>query len=76
MLEKEFEFFRSNQKALVKQFKDKYIVIVGHEVVGSYSTNELAFYHAKQKHKLGTFMIQHCIEGESAYTCKFHSNII
>jgi hypothetical protein len=76
MLEKEFDYFIANQKDLVANNRNKFIVIVGNEVVGSYLTNEMAFYHARQKYQLGSFLIQHCIEGDGAYTCRFHSNII
>ena len=73
MLEKEFEFFKNNQQSLVDKYNGKYIVIVDNDVVGCYPTNEIALYNAKQKYHMGTFLIQHCIEGESAYTCRIHT---
>lgn len=76
MLEEEFNYFREHQQSLVEQYRGKYIVIVGKRVVGYYRTNEIALYNAKQMYKVGTFLIQHCIEGENAYTCTFHSNIL
>lgn len=76
MLEKEFNYFKANQKDLVDKYRNKYIVIIGNNVVGSYLTNEIALFKAKQKYEIGTFLIQHCIEGENAYTCTFHSNLI
>ena len=76
MLEKEFKYFLDNQTSLVQKYRNLYIVIVSDKVVGSYRTNEIALYESKQRYKEGTFLIQHCIEGENAYTCTFHSNII
>ena len=73
MLEKEFEFFKKNQQSLVEKYKGQYIVIIGNDVVGNYPSNEIALYNAKQKYIIGTFLIQHCIEGESAYTCRIHT---
>jgi len=76
MLDKEFNFFLENQDNLVSKYKNQYIVIVGNDVVGNYRSNEIALYEAKSKYEIGTFLIQHCIEGENAYTCTFHSNIL
>ena len=76
MLDQEFNYFLKHQQHLVEQYKDRYIVIVGNDVVGNYRSNEIAYYEAKKKYKEGSFLIQHCIEGENAYTCTFHSNIL
>lgn len=76
MLEKEFDFFKKNQQSLVEKYKGQYIVIIGNEVIGSYPSNEIALYYAKQKYDIGTFLIQHCIEGENAYTCRIHTLFI
>lgn len=76
MLEKEFSFYLSQQESLLRQYRDKYIVIVGDEIVGSYRSNEIALLESKKKYAMGTFLIQHCTEGNSAYTYTFHSNVI
>lgn len=76
MLETEFSYFLANQGDLVKRFPNKYLVIVGTDVVGAFKNNEMALYEAKKKYAMGTFLIQHCIAGECAYTCTFHSNIL
>lgn len=76
MLEAEFNYFRKHQEELLQQYKDQYIVIVGNKVVGAYSSNEEALYSTRKTRELGTFLIQHCTEGESAYTYIFNSQVI
>ncbi len=75
MLEKEFEYYLEHQDELLKQYNNRYIVIVGSDVVGNYSSNEEALTETKKRYKLGDFLIQKCTEGNSAYTHTFHSRV-
>lgn len=74
-LKKEFQYYLENKEELVKQYKGKFIVIVGDEVVGSYDSELQAIQEASQKHKLGTFLVQRCEMGEESYRQIFHSRI-
>ena len=76
MLEQEFSFYLKNQNSLLQKYRNKFVVIVGEEVIGSYTSNEEALYQTRKNHQLGTFLIQKCTEGGSAYTYTFHSNVI
>ncbi len=76
MLEREFDYYLQHQQELLKSYKGKYLVIVGEEIIGNYPSNEEALYQTRKTHKLGTFLIQHCTEGESAYTYTFHSHVV
>jgi hypothetical protein len=76
MLEKEFQYFVSHQKELVKQFKGKFLVIVGEKVIGVYNTIEDAYKESLEKYAAGTFFIQECIPGKDAYTQTFNSRVI
>lgn len=76
MLEQEFSFYLKNQNSLLQKYRNKFVVIVGEEVIGSYTSNEEALYQTRKTHQLGTFLIQKCTEGDSAYTYTFHSNVI
>ena len=76
MLEKEFKFFKERQEELVKKHEGKYLVIVGEEVAGAYDAEIDAYLEAKKRYKPGTFLIQHCLPGESAYTQTFYSRVI
>lgn len=76
MLEKEFKYFKDHQDELVKKHEGKYLVIVGKEVVGAYDSEIDAYTETKKRHKPGTFLIQHWLPGEGAYTQTFYSRVI
>ena len=75
MLEKEFDYYLNNQKELSKKYPDKFIVIVGEQVVADYPTYEEALYKSKNAMPKGTFLIQRCLNSSIAYTSTFHSNV-
>ena len=75
MLEKEFEYFLENQEALVEEYPDKVIVIVGLEVVGAYDSHQEAISEALKRYERGTFLVQECKPGPDAYTLTFHSRV-
>lgn len=76
MLDKEFQYFIDQQKELVKKYNGKFIVIIGHQVVGAFNTIAEAYDHASEKYEDGTYLIQECIPGEKAYTQNFNSRVI
>lgn len=76
MLEQEFKYYMDNQDKLVKKYNGKYIVIKGEEVIGVFDDKSTAFFEMKEKHEMGTFLIQFCEPGEEAYTQTFHSRVI
>lgn len=77
MLKEEFQYYLDNQNELLKQYKGKFVVIVGHSVVGAYRTFKDAVLRSAKKYALGTFLVQECTEGDEAYTDHFYnSNVI
>lgn len=68
MFKTELDFFIANQDKLVKKYGRKVLVIKGHQVVGAYRSALEAYLEAQKKFRLGTFMIQPCRRGPSAYT--------
>lgn len=72
-LEKEFDFFLSNRKELVKKYKGKYIAIKGHKVLGAYNSMPEAVEETSKNEELGTFLIQECKPSDKAYTQTYHS---
>lgn len=76
MLDKEFNFYIENQKMLLEEYKGLFLVIVGCEVVGHYATFADAYNDSSKKYTPGTFLIQHCTEGNEAYTQSFTSRVI
>lgn len=75
MLEKEFQYYLDNQDKFVKEYEGKYLVIVGEEIVGVYSSDEEAYFESEKIHKSGTFLIQFCETGDGSYTQSFHSRV-
>ena len=75
-LTKEFEYYTSHQEELVGKYAGKFIVIKGGKVDGAYGTQEEAYTKAREKHELGTFIIQRVDPGEESYTQTFHSRVV
>jgi len=74
-LKEEFEYYIKNQEALLKDYNGKFIVIKEQKVIGSYSSQLEAYNETKKNHEVGTFLIQFCTPGNSAYTQSFHSRV-
>jgi len=72
-LEKEFDFFVSRQKELVKKYKGKHIAIKDHKVLGAYNSLPEAVKETSKNEELGTFLIQECTPSGKAYTQTYHS---
>ena len=76
MLETEFRFYKEHQSELIEKYGEKYVVIVGEEVIGAYDTQTEAFDVASEEHEVGTFLIQFCTPGDEALTSVFHSRVV
>ena len=75
MLEKEYQYFLRHKDTLLKEHEGKFIVIVGNDVVGSYSSREEALKEASSKHDIGTFLIQKVSRGEDDVIQRFSSRV-
>jgi hypothetical protein len=75
MLKEEFEYYISKQADFVRDYNGMYLVIKGKQLLGAYDTQEAAFKAAKEQHAVGTFLIQYCTPGETAYTHTYHSRV-
>lgn len=76
MLEKELQYYISNQINLVSKHKGKFIVIKGQQVIGVYDTELEAYTETVKQHSLGTFLIQECQPGDENYTQTFRTRVI
>lgn len=74
-LEKDFLYYRNNQKDLVEKYEGKFIVIKNQEVQGVYDSEIEAYEKAQEKFELGTFLIQLVKSGEESYTQTFYSRV-
>jgi len=75
MLDKEFSYYLEHQNELLKKYNNRFVVIIGENVVGDHDSYEQALFQSSKKYELGTFLIQECTEGEEAYTQTFHSRV-
>lgn len=76
MLHDEFEFFIRNQESLVDEYEGQYIVIKNQKVIGSYPSEWKAYTETQKVHELGTFLIQKCEPGPSAYMVYLYPQIV
>lgn len=74
-LQKELEYFKTNQKELLQKYAGKFLVIKSQEIQGVYDTEIQAYTDAKKKFELGTFLIQQCLPGQESYTQTFNSRV-
>lgn len=74
-LKKELDYYIEHQDELVVQYDGKFIVIKDCKVIGAYNTALEAVENTKQKHQLGTFIVQKCEPGKESYTQTFHSRV-
>jgi len=68
VFDKELAFFIANQDALFREHGGKTLIIRGEKVEGAYETLLEAYLTAKREFQVGTFMLQPCEPGPSAYT--------
>lgn len=76
MIEKDFKYFRKNQKDLVKKYNGKYIIIKDGKVVSSYSTKNEALENALKEYKAGTFLMQLCSLGDEVFTHEYYTGVV
>ena len=75
MLDTEYRFYLENQDKLAQEHLDKFLVIVGQEVVGVYDTPEEAYFESLKKYELGQFLIQKSETKENEAIYAFHSRV-
>ena len=66
-LQKELEYFKSNQKELVEKYENKFLVIKDQKVVSVFDTEIDAYTEAQKQFELGTFLIQQCFPCKETY---------
>lgn len=76
-LEEDFKYFTDNHDDLFGKYPNKYLVIKNKSVLFNADSFEGALKYAEEIGlEIGTFLIQYCTEGDSAYTQTFHSRAI
>ena len=72
----ELEFFIANQENLVRDYQGKFVAIKGQKILGVYSDAISAYTETQKDYPAGTFMIQPCEPGPTAYTVIITSSVI
>lgn len=73
MFEAELNYFKAHQDELVAKHNGKTLVLRGETVEGVYDSPLDAYLSALKRFTAGTFMIQPCQPGPSAYTVTISS---
>jgi hypothetical protein len=76
MFDTELSFFKAHQEELVDKYEGRVLVIRGEKVVGIHDDALAAYLSATKEFEPGSFMIQPCSPGPSAYTVTIASSVI
>jgi len=74
-LEKQFEYYLTNQDEIATKYPGKFIVIKNCSVIGVYDSEFEAINETTKKHELGTFLVQKSETGTNNYTQTYHSRV-
>ena len=74
-LDKEFDWFLNNQTQLVQMYSEKFVVVKGFKVIGSYDSYAEAIDKTLKTEKLGTFIVQRCSVNPANYVSVVHSGV-
>lgn len=75
MLDREYNYYKQNQKTFLEKYRGKVLVIRDEKIIGVYEDEATAYKESVSKYGLGTFLIQKCVpDRETIQT--FHSNVI
>ena len=61
---KDYQYFTDNLNSFVQQYSGKYLVIKDQSIIGVYDSFDSAYRVTTITERLGTFIIQHCVEDE------------
>jgi len=60
-INKNYEYFKKSLSSLIKDHYNQYVVIKNQKVIAVYSELNEAYKETVKTEKLGTFLIQHCV---------------
>ena len=71
-----FKYYLEHQDELVEKYNGKYLVITKDGVQETYDNEPQGYYEAIKNYGLGSFIIQLCTPGDSAYTQHYFSPVV
>lgn len=75
-LDKNYEYFKNNEKKFSQKYANQYIVIVDEKVVYNSEDKTLAINYIKENLKAGTFILQKCESDPNKNIQMFHSRVV
>ena len=75
-LDQEYEFYKKNKEKLLPMYENKFIVIVGEEIIGVFDDDIEAVESVRKKHRPGTFLVQRVCQEEEIIFSKFGDYVI
>ena len=75
MFDSELDFFITHQDELVRKYRGKVLVIRSSNVEGAYDSPLEAYLTAQKQFPVGSFMIQPCESGRSAYSVSINAAV-
>ena len=67
VLDREWDYYTANRDEIVREYRDKYVVISGDMVVAAYDDENEAYYDTIKTIPLGSFIIQHATDPEEIF---------
>lgn len=71
----DYDYFINNLADLYKEYGHRFLVIKNEQVVGAYNSFDDAFNETTKTEKLGTFLIQECVENPDDLILTFQGNV-
>lgn len=76
-MKSDFKYFINNHDEIFSKYPNKYVVIKNQTILYAEDTFDSAFEKAITNGlEVGSFLIQECTEGDSAYTQTYHSRVV
>ena len=75
IINKLYEYYKANQKELVKQYENKHIVIVDEAIINHFDTLEDAYAYCVKRFESGTFLIHLVLKEEDEPIYHFTSRV-
>jgi len=72
----DFDYFINNLAVLYKEYGHCFLVIKNEQVIGSYNSFDDALNETIKTEKLGTFLIQECVENPDDLILTFQGNVL
>lgn len=70
-----FEWFLENQGELLEEYSGRYLVIEQCSVKAAFGSEIEALQHAGSHFEPGTYIVQYCTPGDSAYSTTYFSRV-